>query len=333
MDISAEQFLLLSFMLNYDIVGQKPISDINSLLNLIKNTELKINPDLLICKFFEYTTWLNINPNEAYEIFKNNFDPEIPNTTNQIDTTEPVDQFNIFIQLHETKQIIFKPFDKSEAKTKIDYLLRNNLFKQNLTTKKEKNIPHNGLPLPDPELGRPKLNWRQCYFENCGKIFSTPSALVQHLTECNAYTQGYHWAHENALYCVIGPQYVKNHKLTKCPAYVCNDKSFGTPEELIRHWQLLGIEPFWQKGMCFLSDSDNNMSIKNLSNIKERKKMLFSVPKLFVTDMCMICLENPTEVVLDKCRHHVYCINCLKTCSKETCPVCRTKIDNFIPFA
>ena len=49
MDIPAEQFLLLSFMLNYDIVGQKPISDINSLLDLIKNTELKcfIKHDLL----------------------------------------------------------------------------------------------------------------------------------------------------------------------------------------------------------------------------------------------------------------------------------------------
>jgi hypothetical protein len=337
MDIPAEQFLLLSFMLNYDIVGQNPISTIDSLLDLIKNTELKIGPDLLICKFFEYTTWLNINANEAYEIFKNNFDKDDSKQTSvkPIDSTkstesEPVDQFNTFIQLTEAEQIIFKPFNKTEARIKIDYLLRNNLFKlnkPNTSSKKEQNVPHNGLPLPDPELGRPKLNWRQCYFKNCGKNFSTPSALVQHLTECNAYTEGYHWAHEEALYCIVGPDNVRNKKLTKCPAYACNHKSFNTPEELIHHWELLGIEPFWQKGMCFLSDNTAN------SELTQRKKLLYSIPKLFVTDTCMICLENPTEIVLDKCRHHVYCIDCLKTCSKDSCPVCRSRIDNFIPFA
>ena len=82
MDIPAEEFLLLSFMLNYDIVGQNPISDINSLLDLSKNNLFKLN-------------------------------------------------------------------------------------KPNTSSKKEQNILHNGLPLPDPELGRPKLNCRQCYFENC----------------------------------------------------------------------------------------------------------------------------------------------------------------------
>lgn len=322
---------IVGFMLNYDIIGQGKISNFDKLLDLIRDCDPDlIKPDLLVAKFFEYTQWKGINPNDAYEIFVNNFEATYKMSQTVV-SLEPVEQFTGFLQLHGDKPIVFKPFDLNEVRTKVNYLLNNNLLgkKKSTTSKEEKNVPHDGLPIPDPELGRPHLQWRKCYFQNCGKEFNSPAELVNHLTKCNAYTQGYHWAHEEALYCIVGPDYVRQNNLTKCPSYACNKKSFDTPEGLIAHYQELGIEPFWQKGMCQLVDN-NDVS---LNNPAEYKRIMCSVPKLFVTEFCMICLDNPVEFILDKCRHHVYCFDCLKTCNKDTCPVCRTKIDKFIPYA
>lgn len=320
---------ILSFMLNYDIVGQGKITNIDKLLDLIKDSDPDlIKPDLLVAKFFEYTQWKGINPNDAYEIFVNNFESayETNNKTKLNKQTEPVEQFTGFLQIHGNKPIIFKPFIQNEVQTKVNYLLSNNLvIKKKASTKNVIDVPHDGLPIPDPELGRPHLQWRKCYFPNCGREFNTPVELVTHLQKCNAFTQGYHWAHEEALYCIIGPDYVRENNITKCPSWACNQKTFNSPEDLIKHYQELGIEPFWEKGMCFFSDD-------NLSK-SDYKRMLCSVPKFFVTETCMICLDNPVEFLLDKCRHHIYCFDCLKVCNKESCPICRAKIDKFIPYA
>lgn len=345
MESSELNFYLTGFMLNYDIMGQVGIADIDDLLNLIKDCSF-IAPDLLIAKFFEYTQWLTINPNDAYEIFKNNFNIEVDKSeqktqskqttifeqTTISEQTEPVEDFFGFLNIHGDKEIIFKPFIYGEVRQKVDYLMKNNLLgikPSGSGGSKPIEIEHNGIPLPDPVMGRPHLNWRVCYYPNCGKVFSNPASLVNHLIECNAYTQGYHWAHEEALYCIIGPDNVIKKNLTKCPAYACNQKDFNTSQELINHWTTLGIEPFWEKGMTFNTNSDINTKTSK----KERKKLMCSIPKLFVSDTCMICLDNPVEFILSPCRHHVYCFDCLKTCSKDSCPVCRTRVKNFIPYA
>ena len=360
MESNKSNFYLTGFMLNYDIVGQVGIADIDDLLNLIKDCSF-IAPDLLIAKFFEYTQWLTINPNDAYEIFKNNFDIDVgvdvgidvgidiykqPTKLEQItelEQTEPVDDFFVFLNIHGDKEIIFKPFIYGEVQQKVDYLMKNNLLginPPNNNNDKPIEIKHNGMPLPDPVMGRPHLNWRICYYPNCGKVFSNPASLVNHLIECNAYTQGYHWAHEEALYCIISPDNVIKKNLTKCPAYACNQKDFNTPQELINHWTTLGIEPFWKKGMTFNTNTDIDTKTDTETSKREKekdllrqKKLMCSIPKLFVSDSCMICLDNSVEFILSPCRHHVYCFDCLKICSKESCPVCRTRVKNFIPYA
>ena len=144
--MSNNTFYILSFMLNYDIICQSTnIKNLDNLLDLIKDSDLDlVNPDLLVAKFFEYTQWKGINPNDAYEIFINNFESSFKTSTSSSKTTslastEPVEQFAGFLQIHGDKSIIFKPFNRSEIQPKINYLLNNNLLGKKLKIQKKKN--------------------------------------------------------------------------------------------------------------------------------------------------------------------------------------------------
>ncbi|CAH8327090.1 unnamed protein product [Eruca vesicaria subsp. sativa] len=46
-------------------------------------------------------------------------------------------------------------------------------------------------------------------------------------------------------------------------------------------------------------------------------------------NLCKVCFEDPVNVVLIPCRHHVLCSTCCKKC--ETCPICRVLITHRMP--
>ncbi|KAG2312858.1 hypothetical protein Bca4012_027428 [Brassica carinata] len=46
-------------------------------------------------------------------------------------------------------------------------------------------------------------------------------------------------------------------------------------------------------------------------------------------NLCKVCFEDPVNIVLFPCRHHVLCSTCCKKC--ETCPICRVLITHRVP--
>lgn len=176
-------------------------------------------------------------------------------------------------------------------------------------------------PEPDIDRGRPYINWHECYYEDCHEKFGSSNDLVKHLIKAGKYTFRFHTEHEDAINRLkLTPESVKDKKLKYCPSYVCDksDVEFE-PEELINHFKELGLTPFWQPGM----------------KIKTKEEMFKLVDdkcydKIYLSDECGICLENPASAIILPCYHNITCLQCVVNCNR--CPLCRGSISRIIPF-
>lgn len=85
-------------------------------------------------------------------------------------------------------------------------------------TEKQKNNEkkkHIGLPHPDINLGRPKLEWKKCYHLNCHKQFTSTDELKTHLEQLDALKHNNHKFHEDyVLINNLTPEKVFQRKLT-----------------------------------------------------------------------------------------------------------------------
>jgi len=218
----------------------------------------------------------------------------------------------------ECKKLKLNEFDPVKANRIITLTKK---FDANSSKAYEKKA-HKGYPLPDPEKGRPEIGWRECYHENCHKYFENGWELKQHLEHLDKHTWGFHKFHENVVEEMgLTPQKVKDINLTKCPSVVCDkhSKKF-TPDELIQHFQLLGIKPFWEPGMVVKnSQEDDSITFENLT-----------YKEVFTNDECVVCLENPPGVIFLPCFHHTVCLNCIESINR--CPMCRNPLKTVIPF-
>jgi hypothetical protein len=183
------------------------------------------------------------------------------------------------------------------------------------------NKPHKGQPLPDSDLGRPYISWKQCMHENCKQNFTSGDKLVKHLKEFNVYTPSYHKLHEDIIKEMkLTEESIKTNKITKCPSWICKEQEFTTSLQLIEHFQKLGLEPFWKQGMSFS---------KSKEYIFDKDK------KIYFIKTCPMCMENNTNIIFNKCLHQCYCISCYDTYIKNSnilkCPICRTFNDKIYP--
>ncbi len=326
-EIETKTFYLTAFLLNYDItnifVDNKTIQTKSyvseKILELIlSNTNYP--EELLVNKFFEFVKWFGLDLNELVSIIINKTEP---NPTSIL--TEEADAIKENIQKYfnflNFKNIDFKKFSHQEVHNTYIYLIQKKII--SLTN----DIKHSGQPLPDPVLGRPKLSWCRCTHKDCNKKFGTASQLTMHLTENNVYTKGYHLIHEEAIRQMgLTIEKVNQNNITKCPSWLCEIKDFNSPTELIKHLQLLGIKPFWYEG---LEINDNS----NILNLFDKKN------KIYHTSHCLMCLGDSPNIMINRCGHQVYCVNCVGELSKMSesiktnCPVCRGKIDKFYPYA
>ncbi len=320
-NLDLDTFYLTSFLLNYDIESKLVHKDIDKqenyvlprLLDLI-TTNTRYPLELLLTKFFEYTICKKIELNQINQLLCDKL-----NLSNESDNPDDfANQFKEYFDIITVRTINFIPWDYASAYRKVNELITQSLVKLNNKNQCE----HQGQPLPDPELGRPKLTWKYCQYSGCKKTFSSPAKLVEHLIKSNVYTRGFHSCHEDAVKLNnLTPEKVLENNITVCPSYICENKKFKKPEELIEHLQILGIKPFWQSGM----ELPSNHNKKKLPDIKSNQ--------MYLVDSCLICLDAPVEIFINKCGHQVYCIDCLKRSSKTTCPICRTKVDMFLPYA
>jgi hypothetical protein len=183
---------------------------------------------------------------------------------------------------------------------------------------------HIGQPLPDPDIGRPYINYKKCMHRNCNKCFNKEEHLIKHLKEFKVYTPSYHKLHEDIITELeLTEDKIKKDKIKKCPSWICKEPEFNTPEDLIKHFQKLGLIPFWKNGMIF--DTDNDKEYQFNKNIK-----------LFDTKKCIICLEKKPNIIFDSCMHSCYCAYCYDAYIKQNltlkCPMCRGFYNKIYPY-
>ena len=181
---------------------------------------------------------------------------------------------------------------------------------------------HQGYPLPHPKLGRPQIGYCICLFEGCNHRFPDGDDLKDHLEELGKHTKNFHKFHEEeVVYRNLTPEKIKAENITRCPALICDKANHVfTPDELIYHFTLLGIPPFWKQGQI-------------VSNIYEKEMLNNDIFKcIYATDECSICMNRESEVLFLPCFHNVTCLNCCGKIRNNKCPICSTAIKACIPF-
>jgi hypothetical protein len=224
-----------------------------------------------------------------------------------------VKQFINELDLIELKDIT------SENEINIKSIL--NLFNKLDVIPKEPS-EHIGQPLPDPDIGRPYISYKKCMHKNCNKCFDTSNDLIKHLKNYKVYTPSYHKLHEDIVQELqLTEDKIKKDGLKKCPSWICKEPEFQSAEELITHFQKLGITPFWKQGMKFENEKEYEFN-KNI--------------KLYDSKRCIICLDNKTNIIFDNCMHSCYCISCFDNFIKSNqtlkCPLCRGFFNKIYPY-
>ena len=98
-------------------------------------------------------------------------------------------------------------------------------------------------------------------------------------------------------------------------------------------WKVIGVSFFVASGVCLSYWFYKRYFLKYLE--RKRYEMLRAellhgnVDDNDVTS-CIICLERPRDVVLLECGHVYTCKQCTERL--QMCPVCRHKIDRFVPI-
>lgn len=171
-----------------------------------------------------------------------------------------------------------------------------------------KSTNHYGYPIPD-ERGRPKLNWLKCAHPKCTlESCKNPSELAQHLKANQAYTRGFHLAHESALERTkLTADQIRATNLTQCPSLICDISSFRTPDDLIYHLTRLGMCGFWESGITVPSRPDELVGI-------------------IATDKCIICMQNVPDILFIPCGHSMMCADCYKPTPR--CLMCQKTVCN-----
>lgn len=195
---------------------------------------------------------------------------------------------------------------------------------------------HSKYPLINPSRGRPHLEWLVCYHENCMKFCSSTSHLTHHLKEHGCFTHHFHRKHELAIEKFgLTPEKILLNNITCCPSPICDTEIFNSPEELIKHLTLLGIEPFWQKGIdvrnLYNDETTQNLEQKQTNKYKQYKQYTLVKP-VFRSEECVCCVASKPQIVFFPCKHSNLCIKCYKLLDKKVCPECRKDITKYLPY-
>lgn len=205
---------------------------------------------------------------------------------------------------------------------------------QTIIKKKASDEIHGKYPLVDPDNGRVHLEWLVCYHENCMKLCSSISQLTHHLKEHGCLTHHFHRKHELAIEKIsLTPEKILLNNITCCPSPICDIGNFNSSEELIKHLTLLGIKPFWQKGID-VRDLYNNKITENLEQTNKYKQytQYTLVKPIFRNEECVCCVESKPQIVFFPCKHSNLCIKCYKLLDKKICPECRKDITKYLPY-
>jgi len=211
--------------------------------------------------------------------------------------------------------------------------------------KKEKLI-HSGYPEVHPEHGRVTLGLCECYYKGCHKKFSSEFSLENHLNSViTNFVPKFHSSHANLM---LNSAYVLEKKLTRCPSFICDKKHIVfTPEQLVYHFEELGIPGFWYKGWKpivkidvvkeeLLAKNKKKEALEYNEKSSNAKITLVSEHPYISSDAendttCLCCCDAKSNVVFTKCGHQSVCWECYKKLQKAECLLCRENIRLALP--
>jgi hypothetical protein len=190
---------------------------------------------------------------------------------------------------------------------------------------------HDTYPELDIIKGRPYINWKECYHTACHKTYASEMLLKEHLTLCNALTHRFHTAHEEIVeHQKLTPEIILKQNMTKCPSVICDIKNFKTPKDLVRHFKLLGVKPFWIEGTTTANileeTAKQNRIVNDIQFIGGTLQQVYSV------ESCIVCFEHKPFIMFVSCCHHVCCFNCFTRFKPRECFICKKKIEFIVPY-
>lgn len=183
---------------------------------------------------------------------------------------------------------------------------------------------HQGYPEVNADLGRARINWNECYHKDCHKTFGNTMEFKKHLESAGALTHRFCSLHEEAVanhHLTI--EKILGSNMTTCPSIVCDKKKFSCPEDLIRHFMMLGIPPFWKQGMKMEVESKSHPILNRPGGL------LLPINSV---EQCIICFERKPFVLFVECCHHICCFECFVKATPKECLLCRQKIRYVIPY-
>lgn len=76
------------------------------------------------------------------------------------------------------------------------------------------------------------------------------------------------------------------------------------------------------------------VSAKFVTKIQEKKDKII-INKIYENDdiECIVCMDNPHDVIIVPCGHYCMCLNCaskIKSSSGSSCPMCRGNIESIV---
>lgn len=192
-------------------------------------------------------------------------------------------------------------------------------------------IKHSDYPEIDPIAGRPHINWIECFYKGCHKKFKDTMQFKKHLEDNKVFTPRFHKSHEEIVEQTdLTEDFILSNRITKCPSLICDNKNHKNPDDLIHHFVVLGIKPFWKQGMAITGPTDNTET----TNVTKSDKVFIGgeLQKVYSVESCIVCFERKPFVMFVDCCHHICCLECFTQSKPRTCFICHGVIRFIVPY-
>ena len=161
---------LIKWYLNYSVtISDKEIYDYSKLYNIPFQIFIKKLLERLI-------TIYNYDIDAIIDILQNKLLLKL--------TPEIIEYVTELVKILEPITIIDY---RSLTTANVAKLKKNLSYFNKLNIISDKKEVHTGQPLPDPNLGRPYIDWKRCYHAGCNERFSSDGMLIKHLKEFKVY--------------------------------------------------------------------------------------------------------------------------------------------------
>lgn len=236
---------------------------------------------------------------------------------------------NDYKLIKESTNIIYK-----DSLNNYKNYLENNDISNNIINDNKR--IHIGYPTLVDNIGAPNISLLKCHYTGCSKRFNNEVDFYRHLQShipgfMHSLHKSHHLISDNLK---LNASKIISLNITKCPSAICDQKNrVFTNQELIDHFKILGIKPFWCDDLSIQYPFKTHFNIiKNENRINEYIESDIIVINKYINkqQVCVACIDKMSNIILLPCSHNILCEDCLKYLSSDKCPYCRSTIDSFL---